>query len=302
MISRVRGAWVATSLAAAGAIVAIASRQPLHRAGAAPRLVSGVPGQFVGLLMLAAVAFGAAMLLLALVPRHLPRRREPQVVVNRAEPPWWSKLLAAGFLLLLGGGFLTAALVGLRADRRRGQAVMSLNGAGNRTLRAPHGPTPGRGASTFTLPGWLPWLAIGLAAGTLLLGLVVLVLRRRRLRDGDDRGAGREQAAVSAAVNAAADALASAGDPRTGVIRAYLAMQRTLEEHGIERRDSEAPREYLRRALRADWQDRARPDGETLTALFEEARFSEHPISETVRGRAGEALGGLRASLRTGSG
>jgi hypothetical protein len=127
--------------------------------------------------------------------------------------------------------------------------------------------------------------AIGLAAG-----LVVLWLRRWR-----PAPASSEASATEAAVEAAIDALDAEADPRLAVIAAYGAMQRTLGERGIVRSPAEAPREYLVRALSAS--HATEREARTLTGLFEEARYSIHPIPERFRELALSALRSLQRRL-----
>jgi len=105
----------------------------------------------------------------------------------------------------------------------------------------------------------------------------------------------RRSTPVSDAVSEALVALDSVEDPRAAVIAAYAAMQETLAARGFPRRPAEAPREYLERVLLASSASEA--EARTLTGLFEEARFSAHPISEQVRQRALSALRAVRAAL-----
>jgi len=79
------------------------------------------------------------------------------------------------------------------------------------------------------------------------------------------------------------------------VIAAYAAMERRFAAHDLGRRRPEAPREYLRRVLRAS--EAPADPAVTITDLFEEARFSTHPISEHARDRTRAALSSLRESL-----
>lgn len=102
------------------------------------------------------------------------------------------------------------------------------------------------------------------------------------------------------AVEAAIGALDTIADPRGAVIAAYVAMQATLAERGVARSPAEAPREYLRRVLMAI--SATEREATTLTGLFEEARFSTHPIPERVRELALAALSSLRARLTAGEG
>ena len=119
----------------------------------------------------------------------------------------------------------------------------------------------------------------------------------RRRSEPTAEPSGRE--AARDAVEAAIGALETTTDPRSAVIAAYAAMERALAAHGIVRSPAEAPREYLRRVLAASrGSDR---EARTLTGLFEEARFSPHPVSARVRDLALSALSSLHARLRTGA-
>jgi uncharacterized protein DUF4129 len=73
-----------------------------------------------------------------------------------------------------------------------------------------------------------------------------------------------------------------------------------LAERELGRRAPEAPREYLGRVLREHGMPKRSLT--TLTALFEEARFSLHPISHSARRRALSALEDARLALRAAGG
>ena len=79
------------------------------------------------------------------------------------------------------------------------------------------------------------------------------------------------------------------------MIAAYARMEQALTLHGYPRRPSEAPYEYLHRVAR-DLE--AEGPIAALTELFEVAKFSEHSVDETMRGRAIEALTAVRAEVR----
>ena len=123
-------------------------------------------------------------------------------------------------------------------------------------------------------------------------GSGTFVLWRGRARA---RRRASERSAASAALEAAVDALGGDRDPRRAVIAAYGAMQRTLGEHGVGRSPAEAPREYLHRVLVAS--RATEREARTLTELFEEARYSTHPIPERVRDTALSALRSLQGRL-----
>ena len=97
-------------------------------------------------------------------------------------------------------------------------------------------------------------------------------------------------------MEAAIGALDAETDPRRAVIAAYGAMQRELGEHGVARSPTEAPREYLQRALTAS--RATEREARTLTGLFEEARYSTHPIPERLREAALSALRSLQRRLQ----
>jgi len=150
---------------------------------------------------------------------------------------------------------------------------------------------PPSNSTAFVVPSWLPWTVLGIAAVAVIAGLVVLWLRRPR-----PAAEAPEPTATRAAVDAAIGALDAEADPRRAVIAAYGAMQRTLGEHGMVRSPTEAPREYLQRVLLAS--HAGEREARTLTLLFEEARYSTHPIPERLRETALASLRSLRRHLQ----
>jgi hypothetical protein len=90
----------------------------------------------------------------------------------------------------------------------------------------------------------------------------------------------------------AIDDLEAEPDPRRAVIAAYARMERNLAGHGLRRRPSEAPLEYLRRVL-LGLGARGAPV-ERLTELFERARFSHHRIDVAMKDEALTALREIR--------
>jgi Domain of unknown function (DUF4129) len=161
-------------------------------------------------------------------------------------------------------------------------------------------------------PAWLRWtIAAIVLVG--VLGAVVMLVRdlrggwRRQRRRGrpaaretpvaQPSNAGTEDDAEVArrAVEAAYEPLREPADPRAAVIEAYARMERVLAERELARRMPEAPREYLARVLRA--QGMPERSLTTLTALFEEARFSLHPIPHSAPRRALSELENARAAM-----
>ncbi|MBD0282621.1 MAG: DUF4129 domain-containing protein [Thermoleophilaceae bacterium] len=170
----------------------------------------------------------------------------------------------------------------------------------------------------FTLPAWVPLMLAGVVAmGILVAGVLhVRGVRLWRFRWWRRRRAPRRQPGAAAteptvgidddaevarrAVEAALEPLRDPADPRAAVIAAYARMEQVLAERELGRRAPEAPREYLARVLR----EHGMPERSltTLTALFEEARFSLHPISHSARRRALSALENARLGLRAPGG
>jgi hypothetical protein len=131
--------------------------------------------------------------------------------------------------------------------------------------------------------------------------------RRRRGRRGEPPATEPAEAEPSPAeaeadteaarrmLDAALEPLREATDPRAAVIEAYARMEQVLASRELGRRIPEAPREYLARVLRQ--QGMPERPLTSLTELFEEARFSAHPISTSASAHARSELETARAGL-----
>ena len=140
----------------------------------------------------------------------------------------------------------------------------------------------------------LVWpLAIGLAVLIAAALVAAIVIERRRDRRGRSRPEQLEE--LGRALDEAIDDLRRDPDPRRAVIAAYARMEQALTLYGFPRRPSEAPYEYLHRVAR-DLE--AEQPVAALTELFEVAKFSEHAVDETMRGRAIDALTAVRQEVR----
>ena len=163
-------------------------------------------------------------------------------------------------------------------------------------------------------PPWLRWAAVCFALVGIVTAGVVFVrnfrgwaVRRRGRRRGapvEAETAEAEPATPAAeddtevarrAVEAALETLREPTDPRGAVIAAYARLEKVLAERDLGRRTPEAPREYLARVLG----EQGMPERSltTLTSLFEEARFSLHPIPESAPRRARSELENARGAL-----
>jgi hypothetical protein len=90
-------------------------------------------------------------------------------------------------------------------------------------------------------------------------------------------------------------ALRDGADARAAVIACYAAMEQSLAASGIARRASDSPQDLLERA--ATGGRLTGPSAAALTALFREARYSTHPMDDSHRDRAADALAEIAAQL-----
>ncbi|HEX6700465.1 MAG TPA: DUF4129 domain-containing protein [Gaiellaceae bacterium] len=136
------------------------------------------------------------------------------------------------------------------------------------------------------------------AGGFVVLAGVGTAYWLRNRQSPDDEFADDEVAAqlIGAVVEESLDELRQERDARRVVIACYARMERALSTVGLERSPWEAPLEYLERVLVGL---RASEDAvQRLTALFEEAKFSDHVVDERMREDAIGALSAVRRGLR----
>jgi hypothetical protein len=156
----------------------------------------------------------------------------------------------------------------------------------------PAAPTPsGHGT------GWPTWMAIAVGGA-----VAVAALASRRVTRAV-RTNGSTTPDADGALRAVEDSLADLRQPadaRAGVIAAYRRLLDGLEDAGAGRREAEAPFEHVTRALSTLG---VRPEPlHRLTALFAEARFSDHAITEDHRAAAVRALDEARNDLQAVAG
>jgi hypothetical protein len=130
-------------------------------------------------------------------------------------------------------------------------------------------------------------LAIATAAG------VLAYRSRRRPVEQDDAALA---AALADVLDDTLDDIRAEQDPRRAVIIAYSRFERVLAWYGAPRQPAEAPEEYLERVL-LDLEVPRRAVTR-LTALFAEAKFSQHDVDMTMKDEAIEALETTREVLR----
>jgi hypothetical protein len=149
-------------------------------------------------------------------------------------------------------------------------------------------------------------VAVVVVTGIVLLARVLWSIRfgvRRRGREPVWRprfGRGAHESAtpeeVREAVLRARRALLSADDAGRAIIAAYAAMERSVAGHGVDRRPTQTPAEFLHEALDGGvLHDRAAAT--RLLRLFERARFSHEPLPGDAVLVAGDALDALQADV-----
>jgi hypothetical protein len=137
------------------------------------------------------------------------------------------------------------------------------------------------------------WLGLSgaVAFGLFATAAFAVYRRRRRTAVADEEEAVRR---VSAVLEQSLDDLRRERDARRAVIACYARMEAALSGEGLRRRPFEAPFEYLERLLA---HVTSRPV-QSLTELFEEAKFSRHVVHERMRRDAINALTNLQRELR----
>jgi hypothetical protein len=265
------------------AIVAFASRSGLGHTTQAKPTPGYVNYAFTAFLILFVLAIPVAVWAFLMQAREGGYQRKSfksRVVQN---------LLTVLFFLLIG-------IIVLYIKRHHGHIFGNNNNALKKaggTLNNAHLPQkPAKYAPRFE---WLVfWIAVALAA---LMMCAYVVARRRRKRRGPPPLPSPTIAEdLAASLSDAIDDLEAEPDARAAVIAAYARMEGVLARHGLRRKPSETPLEYLRRILLGLT---ARADAVTrLTSLFEQAKFSRHEIDASMKHDAIGALREIRDDLQ----
>jgi hypothetical protein len=183
-----------------------------------------------------------------------------------------------------------AALIFLHSDL--GQRLQRLN-AQNQPAQQSGART--RKTSPEARNARLRWDEVAVVVA-LVAGCVVLVAAGKRARRPPRPWRLRSHEAVSLALDESLDDLRNEPDLRRAIIAAYARMERALAVGGLPRRPSEAPLEYVERALGE--LDTSAESARRLTDLFEWAKFSQHEPGPEMRDDAIDALVAVRDELR----
>jgi hypothetical protein len=145
----------------------------------------------------------------------------------------------------------------------------------------------------------LVWTALTFAAvvAAVLIWRHRPTFQRRRRRRDRDRPLD-VLADVATTINDSADAQRAAlgrGSPRNAIVECWLLLEKAVIDAGVPRRPADTSAELTERVLADHEVDAAAIAG--LAALYREARFSEHEMSESSRRAAIDALTRVHDSL-----
>jgi hypothetical protein len=281
-------------LAGAGAITLtalVAAASGAYRSESA-RLQIGNPRWVVDVAVAGIVVLGAVTLVV-LFFFFLPAGGGGWRTVTRmrARSTWRERML----LTLLVLSPLLAATLAVSIGSREPPPPVPVTGQPPEGPRIP-GSTNEKSPAQSERGGVDWWVVAALVAAAGGGASVAAGIARRRRHPGAPGADGEEREQLLGAIDDSLDALAAEPDARRAVVAAYARMERLLARVAIQRAPYETPLEYLQRLMVRFGGD-ARPAAE-LTDLFEEAKFSHHPVSSAMKQRALTALIDLRASVQ----
>ena len=245
------------------------------------------PPAVVGEVLAVALASGLCILL-GVLWVGTPRRTQARKKAGAIATDEVRSGLRGGSLVLIGGILVVAALL---------LAFWFLLGQVDHYSAPPPTATTARHAAPLPRPPPGPpappifdWFFFGLVASIAVI-LPLVLIARRRLRAPDDvvPEADDVPESVVRAVGESIDQIERDPDARRAIIRAYAQMEHAFDDAGMPRRTSEAPFEYLGRALRGVRV--SPPAAGRLATLFERARFSRHVADAATKE---DAIGALR--------
>lgn len=277
-----RLALVAVALLVLLAIVSFASRSGFgHHSEASPS-PTYVSYAFTAFLILFVLMIPVAAYVFLIQARERQVERRPSFVVR----------VLRNLAILALFGLAAYGIVYLRHNHH----FFGIGGrtAGKAPKAAGHASTASRSPFEPTFQWTVFWIALALLAVATTWFVVARRRRTARALAALPEPTVAEELAWS--IGDAIDDLEAEPDARRAVIAAYARMEAVLGRHGLQRRASETPLEYLRRILldlsaRADAVQR-------LTDLFEQAKFSRHEIDGPMKLDAIRALRTIRDDLQ----
>jgi hypothetical protein len=256
-----------------------------HEITGVVRLAEGLTRTVVALFVLAAIVF-----LVDLVRRLRSRRRGEGEVALLPDPPKVPAWLRAVTQIVSLAYFVLLAYVLWSRGLPLVAMIWSQGGSSGLGTLIPEVVPDAPPLVTWTFG------ALALLAGVGALALAVWVAFSERLTEWWMEGP-REAPPppLVEAVEESVEDLSTEPDPRRAIIRCYARFERLAADSGLARRPWLTPMEFLLETL-----SRLRlPRGaaQTLTGLFELARFSNRAMGEPERVRALQALDEIRAAV-----
>ncbi|MGI8408233.1 MAG: DUF4129 domain-containing protein, partial [Actinomycetota bacterium] len=225
------------------------------------------------------VALSIALLLSALLIRTVVTGVDRDKLQQRK--PVWMQLIIFGLILLGAAAFSRAVRDQEYSDNASPRPSSTARGpeemeeADARSSRA----------LGWVLTGLLVALTLGTAGGTAwLIG---------KVRAAPTPAEGLDD--LLSEIDEGHRRILEGADAKASVIACYLGMVEVLQAGGVPQKPSDAPFEYVERALRGF--DVSRKSAHQLTELFERARFSPHEIDVSMPAHALRALTAVRDDL-----
>ncbi len=231
-------------------------------------------------LLLVSTFVGAVMILIVVVLL----RRKGMAFKRVVRPTTWADVFA---MIIAFGIFLSLLFLWPQIVTAVSRPVSGTNGTGNGSA----GPT------LPPAPGGIPLGAF--LAGAVLVSIIAMALFLRvGLNLGRPRPIGeleRRRFGAAQVVQTAISELQLGGDVRSVILACYERFCSFLGARGISHQEPLTPRELEDLAVHR--LDVSQDSAESLTSLFEEARYSEHALGDADRDRAVRSLERLRADL-----
>jgi hypothetical protein len=246
--------------------------------GAQNRSASQMLANTVFTVWFVAMAIGAVVLVYALAQGR--RFRQQQRTRGRSTFRLLALFVVLFLFVSLGARFFHHGT----QSHQQGGGASPANGS-RTALKRPHA----IGKPTFEWP-----IALGIVA--LLVGASLTAFLRFKARRSSLVSEVALVQQLREVLDETLDDLRAEADPRKAVIAAYARMERILGAHGLPRKPSEAPQEYLERVLVE--LHVTKKSVERLTELFARAKFSQHEVDPEMKEDAINALVALREQIR----
>lgn len=277
----------ASLVAGLAALVRMADPAALsaHEITGVVRLAEGLTRTVVALFALAAMVF-----LVDLVRRLRSRRRGEGEAALLPDPPKVPAWLRAVTQIVSLAYFVLLAYVLWSRGLPLVAMIWSQGGSSGLGTLIPEAVPDAPPLVTWTFG------ALALLAGAGALALAVWVAFSERLTEWwMEVPREAPPPPLVEAVEESVEDLSTEPDPRRAIIRCYERFERLAADSGLARRPWLTPMEFLREALSR--LQLPRSAAQTLTGLFELARFSNRALGEPERSRALRALDEINATM-----